>query len=218
MATSEPVDRGVEDVDAPEFTKSPGPLHRSNHFRAIGALILIASGFGLYEYVLVSFWSVPWMASTIESHGPRSHPRSRDGVLIAGLRLALDSIRARQARFGCSRSRMHRRRRRRRPLRQLRDTRDAQSAFTLKIAVGQQFQHSRSPIRTTRFTTVGFRREPTLIYLSRRLTTVRRFELAELTAHLDDFAAPHRYACDQHRSGRAIEDASRIPAHGKSRC
>jgi len=32
MATSEPVDRGVEDVDAPEFTKSPGPLHRSNHF------------------------------------------------------------------------------------------------------------------------------------------------------------------------------------------
>jgi peroxiredoxin len=29
--------------------------------RAIGTLLLTACGFGLYEYVLVSFWSVPWM-------------------------------------------------------------------------------------------------------------------------------------------------------------
>jgi peroxiredoxin len=29
--------------------------------RALGAAALTASGFGLYEYVLVSFWSAPWM-------------------------------------------------------------------------------------------------------------------------------------------------------------
>src|ERR1700720_3785817 len=29
--------------------------------RALGAALLTASGFGLYEFVLVSFWSAPWM-------------------------------------------------------------------------------------------------------------------------------------------------------------
>ena len=29
--------------------------------RALGAALLTVSGFGLYEYVLVSFWSAPWM-------------------------------------------------------------------------------------------------------------------------------------------------------------
>ena len=61
MATAEPLDRDADDDRAPEFYDEPWVTPPFQPIRAIGALILIACGFGLYEYVLVSFWSVPWM-------------------------------------------------------------------------------------------------------------------------------------------------------------
>ncbi|MFZ2060706.1 MAG: hypothetical protein WAU82_06825, partial [Candidatus Binatus sp.] len=61
MAISEPIEGNPDDDRAPEFYDEPWVTPPFQPIRAIGALILIASGFGLYEYVLVSFWSVPWM-------------------------------------------------------------------------------------------------------------------------------------------------------------
>lgn len=45
----------------PELYEEPWITPPFQPMRAIAALILIAIGFGLYEYVLVSFWSVHWL-------------------------------------------------------------------------------------------------------------------------------------------------------------
>src|ERR1700692_1350982 len=38
--------------------------------RALGAALLTGCGFGLYEYVLVSFWSAPWVGIHDRVPGP----------------------------------------------------------------------------------------------------------------------------------------------------
>jgi len=89
MAASEPVDPAV-DQRAPEFYDEPWVTPPFQPLRAICALILIAGGFGLYEYVLVSFWSVPWMGIHERIPWPAFAILAAAIVLsIAGLRLAL---------------------------------------------------------------------------------------------------------------------------------
>ena len=91
MATSEPVDPQPPMTSARRnFTTSPGSRPPFQPLRAISALILIAGGFGLYEYVLVSFWSVPWMGIHERIPWPAFAILALAMVLsIAGLRLAL---------------------------------------------------------------------------------------------------------------------------------
>jgi peroxiredoxin len=70
--------------------------------RAIGAIVLIAGGFGLYEYVLVSFWSVPWMGIHERVPWPAFALMAAALVLsIAGLRFAL-SLASPHAKLGFS--------------------------------------------------------------------------------------------------------------------
>ncbi len=45
----------------PEFYDEPWIAPPFEPIRALSALALTACGFGLYEYVLISFWSAPWM-------------------------------------------------------------------------------------------------------------------------------------------------------------
>ena len=192
MATSEPVDRGVEDVDAPEFYEEPWATPPFQPFRAIGALILIASGFGLYEYVLVSFWSVPWMGIHDRIPWPAFAILAAAMALsIAGLRLALGLysphaklgfglfaflacivVGAGGGRFVSYAMRA-----------------TLNPPFTLKIAVGQQFPTFALTDQNDWIhhgpTSSG---NATLIYIYRGdYDPFARFELAELTAHLDEF-------------------------------
>src|SRR5277367_1709738 len=88
MPASTPDDPGVE--DALEFYGESWIAPPFQPLRAIGAIILIASGFGLYEYVLVSFWSVAWMGIHDRVPWPAFALALAAIVLsIAGLRLAL---------------------------------------------------------------------------------------------------------------------------------
>jgi len=90
MAISEPVDPPLEDGIAPEFYDESWIAPPFQPVRAIGALLLIAAGFGLYEYVLVSFWSVPWMGIYDRVPWPAfAFMLAAILVSIAGLRLAL---------------------------------------------------------------------------------------------------------------------------------
>ncbi len=90
MATSEPLDRNRDDDRDPEFYDEPWVTPPFQPLRAISSLILIACGFGLYEYVLVSFWSVPWMGIHERIPWPAFAILAAAMVLsIAGLRLAL---------------------------------------------------------------------------------------------------------------------------------
>ncbi|MDO8434337.1 MAG: redoxin domain-containing protein [Candidatus Binatus sp.] len=58
--------------------------------RAIAALILTACGFGLYEYVLVSFWSVGWMGIHDRIPWPAFLMLAAAlGIMLAAIRLAL---------------------------------------------------------------------------------------------------------------------------------
>jgi peroxiredoxin len=192
MATSEPVDSGVEDVDAPEFYEEPWVTPPFQPFRAIGALILIASGFGLYEYVLVSFWSVPWMGIHDRIPWPAfAILAAAIALSIAGLRLAL-GLYSPHAKLGFGlfaflacivvgagggrfvsyvmRATLN-------------------PPFTLKIAVGQQFP---SFALTDQNDSIhhgpASSASATLIYIYRGdYDPFARFELAELTAHLDEF-------------------------------
>jgi peroxiredoxin len=192
MATSEPVDSNVEDVDAPEFYEEPWVTPPFQPFRAIGALILIASGFGLYEYVLVSFWSVPWMGIHDRIPWPAFAILAAAMALsIAGLRLAL-GLYSPHAKLGFGlfaflacivvgagggrfvsyvmRATLN-------------------PPFSLKIAVGQQFP-SFALIDQNDSTHHGpaSAASATLIYIYRGdYDPFARFELAELTAHLDEF-------------------------------
>ena len=89
MATSEPDGPGL-DEGAPELDGEPWFIPPFQPIRAIGAVVLIACGFGLYEYVLVSFWSVPWMGIHERIPWPAfAIAAAAILVSIAGLGLAL---------------------------------------------------------------------------------------------------------------------------------
>ena len=206
------------------FTTSPGSRRHFNQSARSASVILIACGFGLYEYVLVSFWSVPWMGIHERIPWPAFALALAAIVLsIAGLRLALrlDSPHAKLGfglfaflacivvgagggRFVSYAMRV-----------------TVNPPFTLKLAVGQQFPGFKLPDQSD-----SIHRGPaldapaTLIYVYRGdYDPFARFELAELTAHADDFRrAGIDVDRDQHRSGRTIEDARGISSARKSRC
>jgi len=191
MPASTPDDPGVE--DALEFYGESWIAPPFQPLRAIGAIILIASGFGLYEYVLVSFWSVAWMGIHDRVPWPAFALALAAIVLsIAGLRLAL-GLASPHARLGfglfaflacivvgagggrffsyAMRATLN-------------------PPFTLKLAIGQQF-----PSFVLSDQNDSIHRGPapsdaraTLIYVYRGdYDPFARFALAELTAHAEDF-------------------------------
>jgi len=193
MATTEPVDPRPGDEAAPEFFDEPWVAPPFQPIRAIGSVILIACGFALYEYVLVSFWSVPWLGIPDRIPWPAFAILAAAIVLsIAGLRLALGLasphsrlgfglfaflacivVGAGGGRFVSYAMRVTR-----------------NPPFTLKLAVGQQF-----PSFALTDQNDSIHRGPTssdaratLVYVYRGdYDPFARFELAELTAHADDF-------------------------------
>ncbi len=193
MATSEPIDPRADDEGAQEFYDEPWVTPPFQPIRAIGALILIASGFGLYEYVLVSFWSVPWMGIHDRTPWPAFAILACAIVVsILGLRLALGLysphaklgfglfaflacivVGAGGGRFVSYAMRA-----------------TLNPPFTLRLAVGQQFPSfaltdqndstHRGPAQSDA--------AATLIYIYRGdYDPFARFELAELTAHAGEF-------------------------------
>ena len=199
MATAEPLDRNPDDDRAPDFYDEPWVTPPFQPLRAICSLILIASGFGLYEYVLVSFWSVPWMGIHERIPWPAFAILAAAMVLsIAGLRLAL-GLYSPHAKLGFGlfaflacivvgagggrfvsyvmRATLNPR-------------------FTLKLALGQQF-----PSFTLTDQNDAIHHGPasdsgaTLIYIYRGdYDPFARFELAELTAHAEEFHQAGIYA------------------------
>jgi peroxiredoxin len=192
MTTSEPVEPHVDET-TPEFYDETWVTPPFQPIRAIGAVIMIAGGFALYEYVLVSFWSVPWMGIHERIPWPAFAILALAIVLsIAGLRLALGLasphsklgfglfaflacivVGAGGGRFVSYAMRV-----------------TVNPPFTLKLAVGQQFP---SFALTDQNGTIH--RGPassnagaTLIYVYRGdFDPFARFEVAELTAHDKDF-------------------------------
>jgi peroxiredoxin len=78
------VDEAAPQYDVTTATPPFQPL------RAISALVLIASGAGLYGFVLVTFWSVPWMGIHDRIPWPAFSILAAAIVIsIVGLRLAL---------------------------------------------------------------------------------------------------------------------------------
>jgi peroxiredoxin len=192
MTASEPLDQIADNDHAPEFYDEPWVTPPFQPLRAIGAVILIACGFGLYEYVLVSFWSVPWMGIHERIPWPAFAILAVAIVLsIAGLRLALglDSPHAKLG-FGLfaflacivvgagggrfvsyvMRATLN-------------------PPFSLKLSVGQKFPgfaltDQNDLVHHRPASDVG----ATLIYVYRGdYDAFARFELAELTAHTDEF-------------------------------
>jgi peroxiredoxin len=190
MAASQPVDPPV-DSRAAEFYDEPWVTPPFQPLRAICALILVAGGFGLYEYLLVSFWSVPWMGIHERIPWPAFAILAAAFVLsVAGLRLALGLasphgklgfglfaflacivVGAGAGRFVSYVMRA-----------------TVNPPFTLKLAVGQRFpsfaltDQNDSIHHGPALTNAG----ATLIYVYRGdFDPFARFELAELTAHED---------------------------------
>jgi peroxiredoxin len=152
---------------------------------------LIACGFGLYEFVLVKFWSVPWMGIHDRIPWPAFALALAAIVMsIAGLRLAL-SLNSPHAKLGfglfaflacvvvgagggrffsyAMRATLN-------------------PPFTLKLAVGQQFPGFKLPDQTGSDRIGPLDAPATLIYVYRGdYDPFARFELAELTAHADEF-------------------------------
>jgi peroxiredoxin len=192
MATSEPIDPRADEEGAQEFYDEPWVTPPFQPIRAIGALILVASGFGLYEYVLVSFWSVPWMGIHDRTPWPAFAILFAAIVLsILGLRLAL-GLNSPHAKLGfglfaflaclvvgagggrfvsyAMRATLN-------------------PPFTLKLAVGQQFPSFALTDQndSTHRGPVPSDADATLIYIYRGdYDPFARFELAELTAHADE--------------------------------
>ncbi len=185
MAPSEPVEPGV-DEGAPEFYDEPWVTPPFQPLRAIGSVVLIACGFALYEYVLVSFWSVPWMGIHDRIPWPAFAILASAIVLsIAGLRLALGLasphsklgfglfallacivVGAGGGRFVSYAMRV-----------------TVNPPFTLKLAVGQQFPGFKLPDQTDSVRIGPVDAPATLIYVYRGdFDPFARFELAELTA------------------------------------
>lgn len=162
--------------------------------RAIAALALIAAGFGLYEYVLVSFWSVPWMGIHDRIPWPAFALMAAALVLsITGLRTAL-GLYSPHAKLGLGllgflfcivvgigggRFVSY----------TMRVT--VNPPFILKLAVGQQF-----PSFALADQNDSIHRGPTPTGAPATLIVVyrgdfdpfARFELAELTSHATDFS------------------------------
>ncbi len=193
MATSQPRDPGADDSGAPELYDELWVIPPFQPIRAIGAVVLIACGFALYEYLLVSFWSAPWMGIHERIPWPAFAIAAAAIVLsIAGLRLTLglDSPHARLgfgllAFLGCivvgtggGRFVSY----------AMRGTLNPR--FTLNLAVGQRF-----PSFALADQNGSIRRGPassdaraTLVYIYRGdYCPFARFELAELTARAGDF-------------------------------
>ncbi len=193
MATSRPDDARVEDEGAPGLYDEPWVTPPFQPFRAVGSLILIAAGFGLYEYMLVSFWAVPWMGIHQRVPWPAfALALAAIVISIAGLRLAL-GLASPHAKLGfgllaflacivvgAGGGRFF--------SYAMRAT--VNPPFTLKLVEGQQF-----PSFALTDQTDAIRRSPapsdaaaTLIYLYRGdYDPFARFELAELTARSGDF-------------------------------
>lgn len=90
MAISEQVDPHPNEEIAPEFYDDHWATPPFQPLLAAAAIVLIAGGFGLYEYVLVSFWSVRWMGIHDRIPWPAFAILAAALVLsIAGLRFAL---------------------------------------------------------------------------------------------------------------------------------
>ncbi len=192
MATSQPRDLAVDDSGAPELHDEPWVIPPFQPIRAIGAVVLIACGFALYEYLLVSFWSAPWMGIHERIPWPAFGIAAAAIVLsIAGLRLALglDSPHARLgfgllAFLGCivvgtggGRFVSY----------AMRGT--LNPPFTLNLPVGQRFP-SFALVDQNGSMHRGPAPDPsaTLIYVYRGdYCPFARFELAELTAREGDF-------------------------------
>ena len=192
MATTEPADPRVEDEGAPEYFDEPWVTPPFQPMRAIGAVILIACGFGLYEYVLISFWSVAWMGIHERIPWPAFAILAAAVALsIGGLRLALGLasphsklgfglfaflacivVGAGGGRFVSYAMRVTR-----------------NPPFTLKLAVGQQFpSFALSDQNGTMHRGPRSDAGATLIYVYRGdYCPFARFEIAELTAHAEDF-------------------------------
>jgi peroxiredoxin len=192
MAAAEPLDRNPDDDRALEFYDDPWVTPPFQPIRAICSLVLIACGFGLYEYVLVSFWSVPWMGIHDRIPWPAFAILAVAIALsIAGLRLAL-GLYSPHAKLGfglfaflaCAvvgagggrfvsyvmRATLN-------------------PPFTLKLAVGQKFPGF---ALTDQNDSIHHGPESgsdaTLIYIYRGdYDPFARFELAELTTHADGF-------------------------------
>ncbi|MGA7873292.1 MAG: redoxin domain-containing protein [Candidatus Binatus sp.] len=199
MASSQPSEPGARDEGAPGFYDEPWVTPPFQPLRAIGSVILIACGFGLYEYLLVSFWSVPWMGIHERIPWPAFAIALAALVLsIAGLRLALGLasphaklgfglfaflacivVGAGGGRFLSYAMRV-----------------TLNPPFTLKLALGQRF-----PSFALVDQNDSLHRGPvpsgagaSLIYVYRGdYCPFARFELAELTAHAADF---HRAGVD----------------------
>jgi peroxiredoxin len=193
MASSGPIDPRVDDDSAPEFFDEHWIAPPFQPIRAIGSLLLIGAGFGLYEYLLVSFWAVPWMGIHDRIPWPAFAIAVAAVVLsIGGLRLAL-SLASPHAKLGfgllaflsclvvgagggrfvsyAMRATLN-------------------PPFTLDLAVGQRF-----PAFALTDQGGSIHRGPvasdagaTLIYIYRGdYDPFARFELAELTASADKF-------------------------------
>jgi peroxiredoxin len=161
--------------------------------RALAALLMTAAGFGLYEYVLVSFWSVPWMGIHERTPWP-AYALIASALVVAlfGVRLAL-SLASPHAKLGFSMLAI---------LASiaigvgggrfvsytLRGT--LNPPFTLRLAVGDRFPEYALADQSG-IIYRGPRSEdgkPTLIYVYRGdYCPFARFELAELTARANDF-------------------------------
>jgi peroxiredoxin len=191
MATSQPSEPGVADEGAPEFYDEPWVTPPFQPIRAIGSVILIACGFGLYEYMLVSFWSVPWMGIHERIPWPAFAIALAALMLsIAGLRLALGLasphaklgfglfaflacviVGAGGGRFVSYAMRV-----------------TLNPPFTLNLAVGQRFPTFVLTDQQDSIYRGPLDADATLIYVYRGdYDPFARFELAELTAHADDF-------------------------------
>jgi len=161
--------------------------------RALGAAALTASGFGLYEFVLVSFWSAPWMGIHDRIPWPAFALLAVAMLAtVAGIRLALrlDSPHAKMGfglfaflacvvvGMGGGRFISY----------TMRGT--VNPPYKLNLAVGQRFPAFALPDQNT-----AMRRGParadadaTLIYVYRGdFCPFARFELADLTRHADEF-------------------------------
>lgn len=190
MAPSEPVEPGI-DQSVPEFYDEPWVTPPFQPIRAIGSVVLIACGFALYEFVLVSFWSVPWMGIHERIPWPAFAILACAIVLsIAGLRLALGLasphsklgfgvfaflacivVGAGGGRFVSYAMRV-----------------TVNPPFTLKLSVGQQFPGFKLSDQTDSVRMGPVDAPATLIYVYRGdFDPFARFELAELTVHSDDF-------------------------------
>lgn len=192
-ATSEHRAPSPDDSGASELHDQPRALPPFRALRAVGAVILTACGFALYQYVLRSFWSVPWMGIHERVPWPAfAIAAAAVALAIAGLWLALglDSPHAKLG-FGLftflscvvvgtggGRFVSY----------AMRGT--LNPPFKLKLAIGQRFPNFALVDQNglVRHGPVPSEAKATLVCIYRGdYCPFARFELAELTAHAGDF-------------------------------